>query len=867
MTKQVGLTSTQVIELQKQHGKNEITVGHKRSLINRIFHVICEPIFLMLLTASVIYFFLGEAKDGIIMLAFVFGIIILDVLQEWRTDKVLGALKKLSQPLISVVRDGETKSISSTEIVPGDLILVHEGSRIPADGFVMASHDFSLDESILTGESGEVWKKPNRVQSLKRDTNKVAIAELATDAKTTVLEDYREDYCYAGTMVTQGNATILVDKTGINTMYGKIGYGLTCTLYKVTPLQMQMRNLTKSCTWIAVLLFLIVSIFTYQNLAEYKGMNRIVQSLLAGVVLSLSMIPAEFPVILTVFLSMGALRLTKKHALIRNLPAAETLGAVSVICVDKTGTITKNEMEVTSVWKNQCDELNLALLAGLACDTTPHDPMEKAILKYCYSMGLNKEKLFDGRFLKGYPFNQECKTMAHVWKKENNILIAAKGSPEWFLETCDLLPTTRKKTEGEAHRMSKKGLRVIAVAIMRITNEKEIPSTLKECQFSLCGLIGLMDPPKESIARDLQHCTNAGIRVVMITGDNGNTAAAIAEQINFPGKRSIITGDQISNMTDQNLKEIIKEVSIYSRVVPEQKLRIVKAFQDNGEVVAMTGDGVNDAPALKYADIGIAMGRRGSEVTREAADLVLLDDNFSTIVDSIQDARRIYDNIRKAINYVFTIHIPIALACMMGPLLHILPNQLMLLPLHVVLLELIMNPTCSAALERQPAESSIMRRGPRNSKEKLLTMEIILKSTLQGVAIFISSFGSYYYFLLRYPDNSALARTIGLGILILSNTFLILVNSSNIECVYQSFKHLRKDIGTFIVGLITVILMIIIIYSPISKILLLQSLNLKQLIVVGCNSFLCVFWYDLIKAVRKRKKLRIDKTLDFEKLN
>ena len=842
MTNSNGLTTDQVNELQKQYGKNELILEHKNSLLKMILRAICEPMFFLLITAAVIYFFLGEAYDGIIMLAFVLGIICLDVLQEWKTDKTLSALKKLTQPLIQVIRDGEVSSIAHVELVPGDVILVEEGSRIPADGFVFAAHDFCLDESLLTGESGEAWKIPVELITESKKPIELAIA---------AIDYWREDYCYAGTMVTQGNATILVDKIGSETAYGRIGVGIANAPHKLTPLQIQMKSLTKICTWIAIILLILVSIITFLNLPGINLSNRIIQSLLSGVVLSLSMIPAEFPVILTVFLSMGALRLTKKHAIIRKLPAVETLGAVSVICVDKTGTITKNQMTVTKVWQHQCEEAYLAKIAGMACDTIPYDPMEKAILIYCSNLGIDREHLFGGTFLKGYPFTQECKTMAHVWKEEDNILITAKGSPEWLLAFCELSSVERQEVEAEVLMLSKKGLRVIAVATMDIICEAEIPTSLQECKFKLCGLIGFMDPPKESIKEDMKNCVNAGIRVVMITGDNGNTAVSIADQIHFPGNRDIITGNQIFNMSDNELREIIKQVTIFSRVIPEQKLRIVKAFRENGDVVAMTGDGVNDAPALKHADIGIAMGLRGSEVTREVAELVLLDDNFSTIVDSIKDGRRIYDNIRKAIQYVFTIHIPIALACLVGPILHIIPSELMLLPLHVVLLELIMNPTCATALERQPAESNIMKHGPRKSKEKLLTIDMIVKSTAQGFAIFISSFGSYYYCLLQNPENASLARTIGLSVLVLSNIFLILVNSSNTEYAYQSLRYLKKDKGIVIVLIATLSLLFLIIYSPLSRPLMLVRLSLLQVLLTFCIAFIFVFWYELIKVIKK----------------
>lgn len=318
--------------------------------------------------------------------------------------------------------------------------------------------------------------------------------------------------------------------------------------------------------------------------------------------------------------------------------------------------------------------------------------------------------------------------MGHVWKNEHNIVIAAKGSPERILTICNLTDDERKMAENKVIEMSMQGLRVIAVGQMIVNSTNDIPGTLMECKLQLCGMVGLADPPRQSVKQDIATCTKAGVRVVMITGDNGITASSIAKQINMPNSDKIITGDELNIMTDEQLHEKVKDVSIFSRVVPEHKMRIVKAFKENGEIVAMTGDGVNDAPALKYADIGIAMGKRGSEVSREAADLILLDDNFSTIVDTIKDGRRIYDNIRKAVGYIFAIHIPIAFASLLAPLLGINPASLLLLPLHVVLLELVIDPTCSIVLERQPAEQDIMERPPRDPNEKLLTAKSFSKA-------------------------------------------------------------------------------------------------------------------------------------------
>lgn len=848
--KEKGLTTEEVIELQKKYGKNEIITEHKKLLIQRIGTALAEPIFLLLILASLIYFLLGEAKDGSIMLLFVFGIVIMDVAQEWKTDKALHALKNLSQPLVSTVRNGEVIQVYSMELVPGDIILAKEGCRIPADGYVLSSHDFCMDESLLTGEAGEVWKIPTAGAAKKKEPLEVTLESVHYT---------KSDYCYAGTMVIQGNAVISIDKTGNETAYGKIGLNLAEIKPKVTPLQKQMKELTGSCTVIAIFLLFLVSLFTYFNLKDYDLLDRVIQSLLAGIVLTLSMIPAEFPVILTVFLSMGAFRLMKKHALIRRLTAVETLGAVSVICVDKTGTITKNQMTVQETYQYDCSEIHLAQIAGMACDDTPHDPMEMAIISYCNQLGLGKEEVFGGSFLKGYPFTQDCKTMTHAWNLAGKILLAAKGSPEWLLDHCTLTGTERVFVEERMKHMFKKGLRVLGIGVMELKDENRIPDQLHTCTFTFLGLLGLKDPPKDTIIEDMKRCREAGIRVIMITGDNGDTAASIAEQIDFGGNLIPVNGRELEQLSDSELRETVKKVNIFSRVVPEQKLRIVKAIKENGEITAMTGDGVNDAPALKYADIGIAMGLRGSEVTREAADLVLLDDNFSTILDSVEDGRRIYQNIRKAIGYVFTIHIPIALICLFGPLLHVLPDRLMLLPLHVVLLELIMNPTCAAAIERQPGEYDTMKKSPRNSLEKLLKKGILLKSAVQGIAIFISSFGSYYGFLLRNPDSPDTARTIGLSILILSNLLLIPVNTSEKESALKALWQFRKEKGIVFVLLTTFCLLVLIIYSPLHKVLKLNQLSMAQFLYTVIAAFFFVFWYEIVKKLKRYSFIRKDK--------
>lgn len=661
---------------------------------------------------------------------------------------------------------------------------------------------------------------------------------------------WRRDYCYAGTLVTQGTGTILVDKIGLSTEYGKIGKDIAIAPVGDTPLQKQTGRLVKLSGMIAAVLFVLVGVVTFFNIPDHFLKSRIIESILSGITLAMAMIPEEFPVILTVFLSMGAWRLAKKQSLVRRLPSVETLGAVSVLCVDKTGTITMNKMAVRETFSTSGDEKYVSRIMGMGCKPDAYDPMEKAMIAQCEELGISREILFGGQLLKEYAFTDETKMMGHVWRNGNEIVVAAKGSPERILTICDISSYERKIAEDKIYEMSKQGLRVIAVGRMLIQNENEIPDTLLECRLELLGMIGLADPPRESVKEDIKTCTKAGVRVVMITGDSGITASSIANQINMPNSDHIITGDELNEMSDDELRERVKDVSIFSRVLPEHKMRIVKAFKENGEVVAMTGDGVNDAPALKYADIGIAMGKRGSEVSREAADLILLDDNFSTIVDTIKDGRRIYDNIKKAVGYVFTIHMPIAFASLLAPMMGINPASLLLLPLHVVLLELVIDPTCSIVLERQPAESNIMQRPPRNPKEKLLTASMLSKSVIQGLMIFGASFAMYYYFINLYPDNAPLARTMGLSIILLSNVLLVQVNSSNTEFAFKTFMRQIKDKVMWAVIIGTIAGIFIMIYTPLSGFLKLAPLSATQLLLSIGISCVAVLWYELVKAGR-----------------
>lgn len=827
-----GLTTAKAQELLKQYGRNELKPQKRKSLILKLLCVMMEPMFLLLMIAAVIYFLLGEPGDGAVMLLFVTVMITIDAAQELRTDRTLQALRELSAPQVTVIRDGVRRELESGELVPGDVMLAYEGVKLPADGRVLACSDFCIDESSLTGEADRAWKRPFMGEGTKAETD--AAAEAGTEK-----EGYwKKTYCYKGTLVLQGTACIQVEKTGAATEYAKVGAQVNFAAKERSPLKWQIRSLVTVCAWIAAALFLLVTCLTYWNLPCVPFKNRLIQSVLSGVTLAMAMIPEEFPVILTVFLSMGAWRLAKKRSLIRRLSSVETLGAISVLCVDKTGTITTNHMEVKELW-----EVNEALtgVLGLACETDAYDPMEIAMLKYCEQSGYDKEFLFCGTLLKEYAFNDEEKMMGHVWERDGKRVLAVKGSPEAILDFCRVFGEERKAAEVRLANMAGEGLRVIGAAAQELLIAEEPFPRLLQYQPTFLGFIGLWDPPREGIKKDISSCKRAGIRTVMITGDNGITAAAIAKQTGISLAGGVMTGAMLDQMKDQELREVVKRVSVYSRVIPEHKLRIVKALKEGGEIVAMTGDGVNDAPALIHADIGIAMGRRGSQVSREAADLILMDDNFSTIVETIGDGRRIYDNMRKAVDYVFTIHIPIACASLAASFTGTAPASFLFLPVHIVLMELIIDPTCSVVLERQPAHDDVMTRNPRRRTEKLLKASSLRKSIRKGLVLFAASFGSYYV-ALSTGHSVLTARSMGVGIVILSNLFLVAACSSECRGTWNSVKKLSRDKAMWLFAALVICLFTVSIYSPLHVFLGFEPLSLFHLLAVVALSAVSALW-------------------------
>lgn len=819
-----GLNSEEVEKLQKKYGMNELVIQEKPNMLKKFLGVFKEPMFLLLLIAATVYFLLGAPKDGAIMLVFVGFVASITFIQEWKTEKTMNALKDLTSPKVNTLRDGKNILIKSTELVPGDVVFLSEGERIPADCIVLEPSNFSVDESILTGES-EYVMKVSTTQS-----------EKSTDY-------WKKDILYAGTLCVFGKCTAIVKFTGINTEYGKIGKAISEAKDEPTPLQKKVSILVKNIAIAGVILCISVMV------ASYFYSFNILNSILSGISLAMAIIPEEFPVVLTVFLSMGAYRLAKNNTLMRKISAVETLGSATVLCVDKTGTITQNKMKVKSIYSdgrifNNEDLKNQELsdLMVLSCEKDPYDPMEKAILEAANLSQL--ETLYKYNLSKKIAFDSKTKRMANIYIKDNKYYVAVKGSAETVLGLCNLDKETMDEINIEIDKMASNGLRVLALA--DCTSEK-VYEDLECYELTFKGLVGLQDPPKEGVEEAIKLCKKAGIRVVMITGDYSKTAMAIGEEIGLKFTDKVIVGNEIDSLSENELCEVVKSCDVFSRVIPEQKMKIVKALKKNGEIVAMTGDGVNDAPALKSADIGIAMGQRGTEVAKEAAHMILMDDNFTTIVKSVKDGRRVYDNIRKAMVYILIIHIPIAAMAMFAPLFNLPP---LLLPMHIMLLELIIDPTCSIVFEGEPAEANIMENPPRPPQEPLLTRNLTIKVVLQGVVMFLAAFMPFHY-MIDLGISSEYARSFSLITFIVANVTLVLVNRSNTELLY----HLIKEKGSkvrLIVNSMALIMVFAIVYIPIlNGFFRTEKIGIYPLIFAIVLGFISTGWWEIVKIIRK----------------
>jgi len=773
LLKMSGLSQSTVLRRQEEEGFNELPTSKPKRFYNIAFEVLREPMVYLLLGCGIVYFFIGDRQESIMLLGFLGLIIGITIFQEQKAERALDALRDLSSPRAQVLRGGERLRIAGRDLVREDLVFLNEGDRVPADVELVSANNMKADESLLTGESVPV--------------SKIVGAKL-----------------FAGTTLVSGQGTATVTSIGIATEIGKIGKSIQGAVSEKTKLEVQTNQLVRRVAWVAggicVLVFLVFAL----TRADWLG------GVLVGLTLAMAILPNELPAVLTIFLALGAWRISKRRVLTRKLPAIENLGSTSVLCVDKTGTLTLNKMKIQKLYcdgdaidlmdknlRSLPEKFHEALEYGiLASRPDPFDPMELAFLSAGTQFLKGSEHLHhDWALEKEYPLSPDLLAISQAWKpqKGGGMVIGAKGAAEAIMALCHLTTDQALKLKQVSESLAREGLRVLGVAKASSPVES-LPNDQHDFDFAFVGFIGIADPIRPEVPKAISECRTAGVRVVMMTGDHPLTASSIARQIGLSNPDQVFTGSQLTLMSESELATVVKAVNVFSRVSPVQKLQLVEALKAQGEVVAMTGDGVNDAPALKSADIGIAMGGRGTDVARESASLVLLDDDFGSIVEAIRMGRRVYANLKSALVYLFAVHIPIA-GMSVIPVVFKLP--LVLLPAHIALLHLIIEPASSVAFEVEPADDSIMRRPPRDPREPLFNQTLFLPSLLQGTSIFTALL-IIYIVALKRGQGEADARALVFTTLMISNLILIFMNRGSQKSVFKKLTSLKNHVVEWI---------------------------------------------------------------------
>lgn len=817
-----GLTQDEAKARLAADGPNELGANQRRTIFAIAGEVAQEPMFLLLLGAGAIYFAMGDPHEALILLGFVVIIMVITILQERRTENALEALRDLSSPRALAIRDGVPTKIPGREVVREDILILSEGDRIPADGTVLQAHELATDESMLTGESE-------------------AVAKFADGGVV-----------FAGTLVVRGQGMIQVSAIGGATELGRIGKSLQDISVESSPLREEMGLLTRRLAVIGIGLCLALATLYWALRGSW------LDALLAGITLAMGILPQEFPVIMIIFLAMGARRIASKRVLTRRLNAIETLGETTVLCVDKTGTLTQNRMAVAALSvdgklleiKDLAGEMlperyhELLEYAVLASETDPHDPMEQAFHRFAGELLGNTEHLHPSWSLtKEYELSPELLAMSHLWKDDRGRqdVVATKGAPEAIADLCHLSETDRKSMALQAETMADRGLRVLGVAKARHGVQDGFPEIQHDFDFEFIGLIGLADPLRPEVPAAVAECQTAGIRVVMITGDHPRTARAIAASAGIDS-REVITGSELESMDVTTLSGRIGSVSIFARVTPQQKLAIVEALKANGEVVAMTGDGVNDAPALKAAHIGIAMGKRGTDVAREAASLVLLEDDFGAIVAAIRLGRRIFANLRQAMVYTLAVHIPI-IGLSVLPVMFGMP--LILAPIHIAFLELIIDPACSIVFEAEPGNPGLMAQPPRSVSEHLVSTRQIVLSLVQGCLVMLAAVAFYYWSLSNGLETNE-ARALAFIVLVVANAVLIFPSRSP-EPGWRQISTGLTPIVPWVLGGTLVGLLVIVYVPVISAAFAFQAPTMQQSLVALVSGVGMLFLFEIAK--------------------
>ncbi|MDP5137858.1 cation-translocating P-type ATPase [Rheinheimera baltica] len=766
-----GLCSSEAKQRLKTVGANTLPSAKPRSLFAIAWSIVREPMFILLISCGSVYLLLGSKTDAYILLGSVLIIMAMSFAQERKSERALEALRDLSSPRALVLRDSKPQRIAGRDVVPGDIIFLAEGDRVPADAVLLDSQTMTIDESLLSGESVPV--------------RKLATSDIATTMQPPGGEDTA--FVYSGSLVVQGKAKALVLATGETTALGSIGKALFSLQAEPSALQTETAQAVKVVALWSIVLVLVLTV--WYGITRGDWLNGI----LAGLTMAMSILPAELPLILTIFLGLGAWRIAKKHVLTRRISAIEMLGAATVLCVDKTGTLTQNRMALAQVIVDEqvhvfdaaaepeaesfAEEFHQTLeFAMLSSHRDPFDPMEQAIQQTGHAALAGTEHIHANWTLaEDYPLSPDLLAMSRVWRSPDqaDYVIAAKGAPEAIIDLCHLSAEQAKHISRQVDKAAKQGLRLLAVAKAAF-KQPDLPEIQHDFEFGFIGLIALTDPLRPTARPAISQCLAAGIRVIMITGDYPATALSIAEQCGLDVSAGVLTGEDIDALDETQLQQRLRQATVFCRVQPEQKLRLVQTLKSAGEIVAMTGDGVNDAPALKAAHIGIAMGGRGTDVARESAALVLLDDDFGSIVAAVRLGRRIVDNIRKAVVFVVAAHIPIAGLSMLPVMLG---WPLILLPVHIVFFELMIDPTCSIVFEAEQEESDVMKRPPRKASEKIFNRTMLMRGLQQGAVLLLLLLGVYLAALWTGLAEQQ-ARALTFSAMIIGDIWLIFINRS-----------------------------------------------------------------------------------------
>jgi Ca2+-transporting ATPase len=819
-----GLSDRTARQRLERDGPNELPTTKARRISVLLKEVVSEPMVSLLIGCGAIYLVLGDRQEAAMLLGFLALIIVITLYQQKKTDTALEALRNLSSPRALVVREGQPKRIPGREVVREDILILNEGDRVPADARILAGSSVMVDESLLTGESVPV-----------HSTEKL----------------------FAGTTIVRGQAIARVSETGIQTEIGRIGKVLESASPEVTRLQVETARFTKIiAVGAGALCVMVVVVY---GLTRSDWLN----GLLTGLTLAMAILPNELPAVLLIFLALGAWRISQRNVLTRKMPAVENLGAATVLCVDKTGTLTMNQMTVRMLYSEEGrEDYDLQLQGGLelpekfhsliefgilASRPSPFDPMEKAVHEVGSSYLSNTEHLHPNwRLAREYPLMPDLLAVSHAWKGDeaSGYMVGAKGAPEAIVDLCHMDVRDAARVAQKVREFGEAGLRVIGVARAAVQTVT-LPDKQHDYEFEFLGLVGLSDPVRPHVPEAIQECYRAGIRVIMITGDHAQTAAAVAKEIGLHDPNDIITGSELSAMDDVELSMRLQTANCFARIVPEQKLRIVDVLKRLGEVVAMTGDGVNDAPALKSAQIGIAMGGRGTDVARESAALVLLDDDFSSIVDAIATGRRIFDNLRGAMAYLLSVHIPIAGISVL-PALFKLP--LVLLPVHIAFLHLIIEPACSIVFEAEPMSDDAMRRKPRSPSQPLFSRHLIGPAVLQGLGVLVIILSVFLISLYR-GQGELDARALTFTTLIFANLGLILVNRSWSRSIVEGLKTPNKALWWVLAGALAVLAAVL--YLPYGRTIFRFSLlHPADLAICSAAAAASIVWFEVWKRLR-----------------